>query len=337
MSTDIIEIIAADLHIKRIDSESNLAFRSRVTYSAISQWVKELVIQNYKDEIQLTGSTKASVTKQSSDKINLFLELVPETRSWFDFLSGTEIARIVRESLELVGEVRESDFNNRLAVCENNKINITPEAAIALGGYSDSKGVSSGLGMLHQASEEYHSTATTRFDENTNRMYQQKYNWEKCLSIDGYERFDPTIESQVLSDCWADLGKNLHPGKYIIRKKLAYGPDQYHLLRVNRNNKLMQIASFDEYTVVSRDYRLLYFKQRYDNQNPVIAKIHEMNPYFMLELFSRAPLYEEGILNYLSWPWTSIQDHNKRLFHINTKEYVIKLLNNIYIQVENDE
>ena len=184
MRTDIIEFIAEDLQIKRLDSESNIAFQSRVVYSAISQWIKELVIQNYRDEDQLTGSTKASVTKQSSDKINLFLELIPETKTWFDYLSGTDIARIVRENLELVGEIRVSDFNNRIAVCETNRINITPMSAIALGSYSESKGIASGLGMLHQASEEYHSTVATRFDENTNRMYQQKYNWEKCLSVD---------------------------------------------------------------------------------------------------------------------------------------------------------
>ncbi|MBQ6628153.1 MAG: hypothetical protein IJH65_04980 [Methanobrevibacter sp.] len=334
MNNRAIDIIASDLKIEKLLSESDSQFFARVVYSAMSQWVKEITIQKCIEQLPNHTCSKASVTRQSSELLGTLFDVFPESKSWYGNGDLIEISRMIRESLESVGDISEIDFESRIAVSNSASINISEESAILLGRYTDGLRYASGLGIICALSEDSKKNDGTRFDEETDRIYEiNQKNGDRINDIDGYEMFDPTIKKQALSDCWTEIKSNLMPGEFIIRKKQIHGPGTHLCLRVYKNG-LMKASSFDEYLVSSKDYRLHYLRLRAEYNNPIIARIKEMGSYFQLDLFSRLPNYEEEILNYLSWPIGSITNRNNRLFHIKAKDYIGRLLNNIYIQVE---
>ena len=330
----IIDTIASDLQIEKVAFENDSQFFSRVIYSAMAQWVKEITLQNCIGQSQSFSCSKATATRQSADLLGTLLDVVPEAKSWFANLELLEVSRMIRECLESVGDLVINGFDNRITVCKNTRLGISDDHAIILGKYMGGNRSASGLGLISDCSGLEKSVAHSRFDPESERIYElNTKNGSRVTDIEGYEIFDPTIKKQALSECWRDISPRLKAGEYIIRKKQMHGPGTYLYLCVF-NSGLMNVSAFDNYLVMSKDYRLHYLKQRYEAGNPIVARLNISGAYYKLDLFTRLPAFEEEILNYLSWPIDSITNRNNRLLSIRTKNYIERLLNNIYIQVE---
>lgn len=330
----VVDAIASDLQIEKAAFENDSQFFSRVIYSAMAQWVKEITLQNCAEQSPNYSCSKATVTRQSAEILGTLLDVVPESKPWFANLELLDVSRMIREGLENVGDLVDSGFDNKITVCNNTRLCISNENAIMLGKYMGGNRSASGLGLISGCSGIEKTAAHTRFDPESRRIYElNTKNGDRVSDIEEYEVFDPTIKKQALSECWRDISTRLKAGEYIIRKKQMHGPGTYLYLCVY-NSGLMKVSVFDNYLVTSKDYRLHYLKQRYEAGNPVVARLNSSGPYYKLDLFTRLPAFEEEILNYLSWPIDSITNRNNRLLSSRTKGYIEKLLNNIYIQVE---
>ena len=101
----IIDAIASDLQIEKAGFENDSQYFSRVIYSAMAQWVKEITLQNCVEQSPNFSCSKATVTRQSAEVLGTLLDVVPEARPWFANLEMHEASRMIRECLESVGDI----------------------------------------------------------------------------------------------------------------------------------------------------------------------------------------------------------------------------------------
>ena len=163
----ILDKISKDLNIFRYGDEDLRLYKSRVVYSALSNWVKisTLDIDNLNDSQEVRGQSQKYIFNKVSIFLDNMIEIFPEINDWFypeDIKEKPET--IVIDRLKKSGEIIKSGFNSYLALPEYEECVIDNKIKSTRGIDSNYMQIYSGLTMLKQSEEDLEIDQLRIFD-----------------------------------------------------------------------------------------------------------------------------------------------------------------------------
>lgn len=338
--------MAADMGITSFVDEELNATLSRITYSAIGEWIKASAYDTYgkEDGEEVRGenrATKNHITRKCGKILAAYLDLYPDLKSWYYPASVNEKFNPIVEvrDRQLAAGTLVSGLENSLQFPEEKCTQIKGNLYLYRGDTFRKKTQIIGLGnyictpdrvpvcsiedmylIPHLSAkdyvEQYVQSVSNKFVESENTPETREY-------------FD-YLSPRAFSKSWIS--------SYPKSEKLTVYKDSdrdYGLARIE-SGKLCTLA-FPQAVHKTHDIRRFLYGIRKIEQNPAQVRIKDMNSMIHITLPSRLPDLEQNLLYMMAWPRRDIMD---KIEYISTKALlptVEKLLGNLNMRVKIDD
>lgn len=332
MHSQLIDDIAFDLRIKKYESERIELYNSRVIYSAMSSWMKHILLDHTIEEDKMELKTKNYHYRRSNEILIEFVNLFPEIHNWLYFKNRDPI-HIIRDRLISANELVESNLEGDITIAPPQKISITSNTTRLIdlsGEHWKFKYV--GVTKIINEESTYKSDHLSKdsldiVDEFTNRLY-----YSELLEFNfDYELFNPLKKSNNDKD-WLGRG-SLKSGINLIRKKTAFENLWDYVLIINDSNKYYQYTLIDELIKQGFHIRIMLgIRKLY--KSPIKAKFNIKNQIVVLHLGMKLPKFEQSILTTYSWPRRNIEDNWSFIVPIELWDMMFEMLQTLGFEME---
>lgn len=337
---EILKSMVRDLQIWQYNGEEDAKFIARVVYSAISMWIRvstldESIFQQSEDQV---GVSKVHILKRCQPFLDSMIEYYPEIQGWFYPEEQKERPiEIIRERLYNAGELVDIGFNSDLALPCYSVLRFNENVKISRGLKNNDSTNMAGIGRYF--STDYANTSNLEniwsfygLDKKESKEYllenSRNIKWQKANS-DEWEVFDKSSKSSF-SSSW---GRNfkLKANEITLYRK---GINDYGFIKnINNENYYSPISQYliDQHEV----YRFMYgLKAGCGNSATGYFKIYLDDEMVVIYLHSWLPGVEEKILLLLGWPVDNIYDKCKLIFSLAIWEFILKVLENLNINLQ---
>lgn len=314
MNSDIINAMENDMKIIPYLGEKNISYKSRLIYSALSNWLRITT----QDELYGENGSKSKVyiLNRGREILSSFVEVVPETLQYFSDESqrfiADDVIRDIREKMLIAGEIVEINGKKKVTLPKYR------EVACVLGynrvlGLDRSAAKVESVGVARITKSEMATSGeliNPRVDclDFLNWIYDNA-EWTEVQSIENYEIFDAmSRKAPYLS--WSDKA-NKKIESHIGRVSIYNGMVEYWLFKF-KNGQWYQTP----FSSVLREYkeeRRIFLGLRKKYGNPMIVDYEFRSTVVILYLFCRLPIKEEGLLDAYCWP---MERYNDKLNYI---------------------
>jgi len=336
------EIIAQGMGISRFSCEDENGYIARVLYSAISEWMKTVVLDR---SIEVEGEywdakdthyTKHHVTRKCNIILSTYLNLYPDVIKWFYPMDNSDIqpTKKIQERLEFSGFLV-SGRDNTIQLPPDKHAKIAEDLYLLRGTSFGKHGEIHGLGWyVDRISEQDVYSLEELFlipqidAKDTvleySRFAEEKYTMNPTIS-DVRRYFDP-LSGRVFSESWEQALS--HPWELTVYRNNIF---DYGLAK-HENGEIYTLA-FPDHLIKIEDIRRFMYGLRYLSNNQEHATITVYNDAIKIRLNSFLP-GREGMLFYMiAWPVRNILDRTEFITSPVFLPIITKLLENLNIKV----
>jgi hypothetical protein len=329
--------MANDMGISSFSGEDVNDIKSRITYSAIGEWIKASaydtdVKEDDSEVIDEIGATKNHITRKCGKILAAYLDLYPDLKNWYYPSSVNETFNPVTEirNRQLTAGVLVSGLDNSLQFPQEKCTQIADNLYLYRGDTFYKKSQIIGLGNYICTSDQVPVCSIEDMYLIPNisakdyvELYVQKL-WNKFVKSkntpDTRKYFD-YLSPYAFSESW--ISSYPKSGKLTVYKD---NESDYGLTRIDKGE--IYALAFPQAVVETRDVRRFIYGIRKIEQNPAKAKIKDMGSMIQITLPSHLPDLEQNLFYIMSWPKRDIMD---RIQYISEKT----LLPTIGIILEN--
>lgn len=324
----LIEDIAYDLKIQKYPSEKIEQYYSRIVYSAISLWMKYIILDHmiHKDEAEI--KTKNYHYRRSMDILKEYLNLFPDIAYWMYPARDKDPIHVLRNRLIAAGEINEVDLSGSITIAKKKIIPITIDI--------------SRLIEISTPSTEFKYVGITKI-VNMKNNHNQSLDLDNSLDIvkefmninfyhqiprieTRYEIFNP-LKKHKYETHWVPNGR-FDSDIHLIRKENQQVKYWDYVLVLNRSDVLYQYPLNKELVKQGFHYRLI-LGLRQLHENPLVAEYKIVEDIVDLHLEYNLPRYEETLLLTYSWPKNNILDRWSFIVPLEIWDIVSEMLKKI--------
>lgn len=308
MNKQLIEDISYTLNIQQYSTEKAELYQARIIYSAISVWMKYILLDHMIHEDEAEVKSKNYHYRRSTEILEEYINLFPRLSHWLYSDKNIDPIHIIRNGLIAAGEINEVDLSGNITLAKKKIIPIN-------------KNISRVIEI---------STSMTAFKYvGLTKIIKTKNEFEIPLQIENSlglvnEFINQSFYQEMFhTDSRYELYNVFRSDKYKISWTINGILDsEINLIRKERN----QVNYYDYYLVLKRSgtfYQyplnevlvnqgfhnrlILGLRQLYDN--PIVAKYKKHQQIIELNLDRKLPRYEESFLRTYAWPKNHISDN----------------------------
>ena len=331
--------MATDMGISLISGEDVNATKSRITYSAIGEWIKASaydtdIKENDSEVIDAIGATKNHITRKCGKILAAYLDLYPELKNWYYPISANETFNPITEirNRQLAAGVLVSGLENSLQFPQEKCAQIADNIYLYRGDTFHKKSQVIGLGnyictpyqvpvcsiediyLIPYISakdyvEQYVQEVLNKFVKNENTPDTRKY-------------FD-YLSTRAFSESW--VSSYPKSGKLTIYKD---NESDYGLTRIDKGE--LYTLAFPQAVIETQDVRRFIYGIRKIEQNPAQATIKDMGSMIQITLPSHLPDLEQNLIYMMAWPkgtfWTELNTSRKKHSCQQLRKFLIILI-----------
>lgn len=299
------QTIAKDLRLEQDESEENISFINRVSYSALSCWLKTKCLDVLSsEEAQPRGASSQYLSLQLTSILEEYLRCFPSLELFLGNNNLHEATSIIIKRMKRHGEIVGNNYGYW---------NLTPLSRSHLGKniYTlkgcllDHGARYSGLATIQNVSEEpprqRTETALQWFTK-----FSDSLRWINCpLSINEIEFFDPTSTHKNNYSAWRKQAAATVA--ITIGRRLQNKFQREYFLFRNLNQK-PKMAVLDNNLISLKEHRRILFALRQAYQLPLTATVKKKRKLLEVKLPCKLPEKESRLLEVYGWPKTTIDD-----------------------------
>ncbi|MDD3621343.1 MAG: hypothetical protein PHQ81_02935 [Methanofollis sp.] len=333
--------MATDMGITTISDEDIDATISRVTYSAIGEWIKASMYDNVKDDDSKVrgeiGATKNHITRKCGKILEAYLDLYPNLRNWYYPSPLNETFNPVTEirKRQLAAGVLVSGLENSLQFPQKKCTQVADNLYLYRGDTFHKKSQIIGLGSYICRPDQVpvcsiedmylipHLSAKAYVEQYIQKVSNKFIKSENPPETREYFDYHST---HAFSRSW----KSSYPES----KKLTIYKDSdwdYGLVRID-SGELYTLA-FPKAVIETKDVRRFMYGIKKIEQNPVQATIKDTDSMIQITLPSYLPDFEQNLLYMMAWPKKDIMDRTEYISEKTLLPAIKKLLENLNIRV----
>ena len=329
MRGEIIAAMAADMNIKKFNSETNLEFVQRVLYSATSCWIKAAALdRNIGAKKTDTGVSKKHIYEKAEKLLLAMLERYPEIKYWFYMDDEAENPiRIIRRRLVQNGDLINIGFETNMITAPYAIRSLSLETEQIIGAFFDNNIFYSGLSAIRKCSNGDCVCGDTNAVDWFDNFCQTAW-WESgCIRNDNVEYFNCTKNVRNIHSCWqkdeVDFFKNIRLVRITINKTMY----EYYLEKSNGGN--IYHHKIDPFLLEIKEHRKMMFALRKKANVPLPARITIHSDHATLDLWAHLPYEMKTFLESYAWPSRNISDVLEWKFPLCLVEEIKRKLNNL--------
>lgn len=336
---EILEEISNDLKILKYEGEDLVSYKSRVIYSALSNWVKisTLDIDILNDVQRNIGQSREYISNKASIFLQNIIDIFPEVYPWFypnDIKDKPE--KIIIDRLKNAGEIIKSGFNSYLALPIYEECIVDNKTKVTRGIENKKIEMCTGLTQLKYSEVSYEVDKNRLFDFYGVENQTAKEMWDRYINqVTWNKRTDISCpifnkNSKVaFYKSWDDDYK-LNDGEISIYKENF---SDYGIIK--KINNEIYTNQFNHAIIDNFEIRRFMYGLKYEANNPVKVDYKYLNNKKLVELSLKCtlPNHETNILLALGWPKNSILDTKNLIFSIHVWEFIKIILENLNIIV----
>ncbi len=334
---EILYEISSDLKMLRYEGEDLVLYKSRVIYSALSNWIKisTLDIDILNDVQTNIGQSRKYISNKASTFLNNIIEIFPEASIWFypdDIKEKPE--KIIIDRLKKSGGIIKSGFNSYFALPSYEECIVDNEIKVIRGIENRNIQMYTGLTQLKLSEVSFEVDKDELFDfyglDNQTakemwKIYVNNAEWNKRSDID-CQIFNKFSKINFYNS-WNDDYK-LSEGEISIYKE---NYSDFGIIK--KLNNEIYTNKFSQAIVDKFEIRRFMYALRHEANNQVTAYYKFLNNKKLVELNLKCalPNHETDILLALGWPKNSIIDTKNLIFNVHVWRFVKLILENLNI------
>lgn len=332
---DLIYEINSDLKIKKLADEDDTSFKARITYSAMSFWVRRCTFDSLGDK----GISSKHITSRCSEVLENIVESYPEIKDWF-FINKNNINYPIikiRKRLIASSEIKYINFNKELRESKYQELELMEGKLLR--GYCENKGlIISGLGYFKDISDIQDEELVLALNfYYIDRISAKEKLQMKIENIEWQNRKKSNIEvfnsrkRSILSNSFED-NYNLNEGELSVYREGNYGYDYGFIKKEEGEYWFSPIGDYEREQKEVRRYQYA-LRDIYGNKEKARYKFIKGSNAYRLKLFSRLPNQEESILFLLGWPCKNIDDFCNLIFPREIWKLIEGIIKNLNINL----
>jgi len=338
--------MAADMGITSFLDEDLNAALSRITYSAIGEWIKASAYDtNVKEDEKKDGhenkATKNHITRKCGKILEAYLDLYPDLNDWFYPATVNKAFNPVIEirNRQLAAGALVSALETRLQFPQEKCTKTADNLYLYRGDTFHKKTQIIGLGNYIRTPDRVPVCSIEEMFLIPNlsaKDYVEQYvqivsnKFAKSEKAPDTREYFDYLSPRAFWKSWVS--------SYPKRERLTVYRDSkwdYGLARIESGN--LYTLALPQAVLETHDVRRFLYGIREIEQNPAQAKIKDMGSMIHIILPSHLPDLEQNLLYMMAWPRQNIMDRTE---YISTKALlptIKKLLENLNMRVKNDD
>jgi hypothetical protein len=334
--------MANDMGISSFSGEDVNDTISRITYSAIGEWIKASardtgVREDDSEVINEIGATKNHITLKCGKILSAYIDLYPELKNWYYPASVSETFNPITEirNRQRAAGVLVSWLKNSLQFPQEKCTPIADNLYLYRGDTFYKKTQIIGLGNYISTPSQVpvcsledmypipHISAEDYVDRYVQRVWNKFIKSENAPVIRQYFDYH---SSSAFSKSWdSSYPKS---GKLTIYKD---SESDFGLARIDSGE--VYTLAFPEAVIQTQDVRRFLYGIRKIERNPAQAKIKNLGTMIQITLPSFLPDREQNLLYMLAWPKKNIRDRWEYISQITLLPTIEKILGNLNMMV----
>jgi len=336
MNDILLSKMATDMNLFRFSNETEHNFSARVLYSAMSLWMKTIVLDNSEDNVDaVTSVSKKYHTEHSEQILTQFLEFFPELECWFynneqaDKLDSP--IKTLQERLILSEELSESIDNNRLVPVEPKKVQISENylrcVGLHNGLFSQFNGITSVINKRNIMAD-YENIKISSIDFAQKYLSGIKYIENEWTAEKEY--FNPLIKTETIYKSW----QNTAPKQELYISRIQSATQQYLYFIEKYVNKRFISHKIEDFIIDNRYLTRILLYLRYKENNPISITLNKHSDHFEVIRYTRSlPNPEKALLEAIGWPTKSVFDTTIYKYHNYMYNTVKSTFENLLIKI----
>lgn len=331
--------ISTDLNINILKNETENQYFSRLTYTALSLWLRTFVLNNMIFQ-KNRGISKKALFYKGKEWLDKIIELYPELSLWFypEMDKHKVPIKIIRDTLYNVGELVNYGFTTEISLPNYKELEL--DNFILHKGYMNKKLVSvSGLSLF---------LSPGTISENDLLKIMNFYNIEDIIA-------EELLNKKIKSIKWThEKVENKEIFNKYLKEPLSRSFSLNYELRekditmykanfndygfIKKENGKYYINQLSKYEIDEREVRRYQYalKSSVNNAQIALYLIKEEDNVCILKLYSALPKLEESILMFFGWPVKNINDRMNFIFSLSVWSFIKHLLENLNIELKGE-
>lgn len=118
LNQQLIEDISYDLKIEKYPTEKDSLYQSRIIYSAISLWMKYIMLDHMINKEETEVKSKNYHYRRSAEVFNEYMTLFPEVSNWMHPEGRSAPINLIRNRLMAANEINEVDIDGNITLAK---------------------------------------------------------------------------------------------------------------------------------------------------------------------------------------------------------------------------
>lgn len=321
MATAIIERMAADLGIITYHEETESEFSHRVSYSAMSSWIKTIAMDDPvgNREMNYAGVSRRHIYERAHAVLDMLCAVIPELEEWYKVKAGEEHpVQLIRTRLLNHGDLINFGFDTNVALTKSHTKPLIDHAETAYG-------VILGEGI------HYNGIATVRLkdvnsispapESSFDRMtaFIKDAWWSSSMpDTSQWQYYNPRNKAKNHYSAWQDSVPDVINGIVLARSAVNVSGYEYYLLKPTER----LIHRVDPFLQERGEHLRFMYALRVCSKNPVEVRVQRCSDHCILRLNARLPVQEKSLLESYCWPLKHVTDNLNWLMNKYIWEYL---------------
>ena len=301
MADALIERMATDLGITAYKDESETEFAYRVSYSAISSWLKTIALDEPvgSRESGVAGVSRRHMYERSRAVLEMLCRNYPELEEWYKVEESEDHpVQLIRTRLLNHGDLLNAGFDTYIALTKRYTEYLAGRAETVYGGILEE-----GLHYNGIATVLLHAAAQTPANPSTAIEWMKGFirdAWWSASIPDTrqWQYYNPYSRAKNHYSAWQDSTPETVNGIVLGRAVVNVHSYEYYLLKPTE--KL--IHRIDPFLQEQKEHIRLMYALRASCGNGIEARIKKYPDHYILKLNAKFPLREEVLLESYCWP-----------------------------------
>lgn len=321
MATEMIERMAADLGIIAYYDETEAEFAHRVSYSAMSSWIKTIAMDEPvgNRNVNSAGVSRRHMYERARAVLDMLCAVIPELEEWYKVKDREEHpVQLIRTRLLNHGDLINSGFDTNVALTKCHTDPLMDHVETMYGVILDEEIHYNGVAAI-RLNEGCSISTTPESSVDWMAAFIRDAWWSSSmLDISRWQYYNPRSKAKSHYAAWQDTVPDMMNGIVLARSAVNAVGYEYYLMKPT--DRL--IHRLDPFLQERGEHLRFMYALRTCFENPVEANVKKCSDHFVLRLNARLPVPENNLLESYCWPLKHVSDNLNWLMN----DYIWKYL-----------
>lgn len=307
MTDTLIERMASDLGITAYEEESEREFTYRVSYSAMSSWMKTIAMDKPVGtrESDIFGVSRRHMYERSRAVLDMLCKTIPELEEWYKVEEKEEHpVQLIRTRLLNHGDLLNTGFETNISLSKRRTEYLADHTKAVYGGILEEGLHYNGLAAVNLNVDAHEMDAPMAAVDWIKDFIKDAW-WSTSIpDTSHWQYYNPKRRTMNLYSAWQDDTPEMTNGIILGRIPVNVHSYEYYLLKPTE--KLLH--RLDPFLQEQREHVRIMYALKAICRNPIEANIKRYPDHYILRLNARLPLQEEIILESYCWPVKHVTD-----------------------------